>query len=182
MFCTELILCITTPNYFVFFNRKLFYVLQEEIGWDERCCCCCCCLLLPLLCLLSWVGPTASSVSWLELVLQPQLGIGSPSGPVGQGASSPGGPGAPRSPFRPRFPFLPGSPSLPVSPCSPRSPFSPGIPSSPARPSCPASPFSPTSPGSPWKRKYFSLFFFSDGSFENKLSQTKLFSLDPIHN
>ena len=63
-------------------------------------------LFLPLLSL--W-PPTARSVSgpsWGP-VLQPQLGMGSPSGPVGQGASSPGGPGAPWSPFLPLFPFLP---------------------------------------------------------------------------
>ena len=52
--------------------------------------------------------PSASSVSGLER--QPQLGMGRPSGPVGQGASRPGGPAAPWSPFRPRFPFLPASP------------------------------------------------------------------------
>ena len=36
--------------------------------------------------------------------------MNSPSGPVGHGASRPGGPGAPWSPLRPLLPFLPGSP------------------------------------------------------------------------
>ena len=73
---------------------------------------------LPLLCLFLLESlftselPTARSVSgpsWGP-VLHPQLGIGKPSGPVGHGASRPGGPGAPWSPFLPLFPFFPGSP------------------------------------------------------------------------
>ena len=67
--------------------------------------------LLPCLLYLSGF-PTARSVSAPSCipVLHPQLGIGSPSGPVGHGASRPGGPVAPVSPFLPRLPFLPGSP------------------------------------------------------------------------
>ena len=157
-------MCFTTGNISCKYSRKY---LSDEMLFV---------VLLPLLCLLSCFAPTARSVSWprLELVLQPQLGMGSPSGPVGQGASSPGGPGEPRSPFRPRLPFLPGAPSWPGSPCSPRSPFRPGMPSSPARPSCPGSPFSPSCPVSPYNNSestlsfdlYF-VFLYSDGSFVN---------------
>ena len=77
--------------------------------------------------------PSASSVSGLER--QPQLGMGRPSGPVGQGASRPGGPGAPWSPFRPRFPFLPASPWA-----HPQSKNPASAPRSPPGPECRAPP------------------------------------------
>ena len=51
--------------------------------------------------------------------------------PVGQGASSPGGPEGPMSPFFPLLPLTPGSPGVPFTPGSPFSPFKPGNPSTP---------------------------------------------------